>query len=332
MSAPSLLIDGLNCAQFDRPQIERTLAGGISAMNLTAIRPPAGVNDGLLQIQAALNTINEMSDLTLVGRSVKDILEAKTSGRLAVILGAQNSAMVEADTRLLEVFHTMGLRIVQPTYNEKNSYGYGAPFVGDSDKGITEAGRFWVSEMHRNKMIIDLSHCGLKTSADFIAEAKQPVVFSHANAMAVCENPRNKTDELMRAVAKTGGLTGMVTWPPITWLPTRPTLEHILDHFVHMVNVAGIEHVAWASDLPEGGYETEEHWNEYWSKTGLYPNITGIQGDWYTYENRLNADYDTIAKTPIIWDGLAKRGFSENAIEKIASGNWLRVMRDVWGE
>lgn len=331
-STQPLVIDGLNCASLTPEQIGNTIKGGISAINLTAIRPQAGLSDGLLQVQEALNTIASMPNLAIVGRTVADIIEAKETGRCAVIIGAQNSVMVEPDVRLLEVFRTLGLRIVQPTYNERNAFGYGAPFLGDGDRGITEAGRAWVSEMHRHRMIIDLSHCGLKTSADYIAEATRPVVFSHANAMAVCPSPRNKTDELLRAIAETGGLTGMVTWPPVTWLAEKPTLEHVLNHFDHMINVCGVEHVAWGSDMPEGGYETKEHWTEYWGPEGLYPNVTGILGDWYTYENRLNADLDTISKAPLIWDGLAKRGYSADQIEKVTSGNWLRVMRDVWGE
>lgn len=329
MTASPLVIDGLNCSPLTPEQIRRTIEGGISAINLTAIRPQAGVMDGLFQVQEALNKIAAMPDLAVVGRTTADILAARETGRCAVIIGAQNSVMVEPDVRLLEIFQTLGLRIVQPTYNERNAFGYGAPFLGDDDRGITDAGRAWVAEMNRNGMVIDLSHCGLKTSADFIAESKQPVVFSHANAMAICNSPRNKTDELLRAVSATGGLTGMVTWPPVTWLAEKPTLEHILNHFDYLVKVCGIEHVAWGSDMPE--IETREHWDEYWGPEGLYPNITGILGDWYNYENRLNADVYTITKAPLIWDGLAKRGYSEDAIEKITSGNWLRVLRDVWG-
>lgn len=329
MTTSRLVIDGLNCAPLTPEQIRRTIDGGISTINLTAIRPQSGIYEGLLEVQAALDKIAAMPELALVVRTTADIFEAKASGRCGVIIGAQNSVMVEPEVRLLEVFKTLGLRIVQPTYNERNAFGYGAPFLGDGDRGITEAGRAWVAEMNKNGMIIDLSHCGLKTSADFIAESKQPVVFSHANAMAICPSPRNKTDELLRAISKTGGLTGMVTWPPVTWLPEKPTLEHILNHIDYLVNVCGIDHVAWASDMPE--VETREHWEEYWGTEGLYPNITGILGDWYTYDNRLNADVGTITKVPLIWDGMVKRGYSEDQIEKISSGNWLRVMKDVWG-
>ena len=123
----------------------------------------------------------------------------------------------------------------------------------------------------------------------------------------------------------------MVTWPPVTSLDKKPDLDSILDHFDYMVKVCGIEHVAWGSDMPEGGHETEEFWEATWGPNGLYPNVTGILGDWYTYENRLNSDFSTISRTPMIWDGMAKRGHSATDIEKITSGNWLRVMDEVWG-
>ena len=109
--------------------------------------------------------------------------------------------MVESDVRLLATFRRLGMRILQPTYNEPCLFGQGAPDIGDADKGITEAGRAWVAEMHANRLLIDLSHCGHRTSADFIAEAREPVMFSHANAFAVCPSPRNKPDDLIASMA-----------------------------------------------------------------------------------------------------------------------------------
>ncbi len=326
-----VIVDGLNCAAVTREQFQRTLQGGVCAINLTAVRPWSGLEDSLLELEENLRIIGSMPDVAFIVQTADDILRAGREGRLGVIIGAQHSLMVEKDVRLLAPFRRLGMRILQPTYNEPCAFGQGAPDVGDTDKGITELGRAWVAEMHANRLLIDLSHCGHRTSADYIAEASQPVVFSHANAYAVCPSPRNKTDELIRAVADKGGLTGAVMWSPAVAHATRPTLDDYLDHVDHLVKVGGIDHVGFASDVAEGFPEYRDKWEKSFGPRGLYPNITGILGPWYEWPTRHNVDYDSLTHTPRILDGLRRRRYGEADVEKIMSGNWLRVLREVWG-
>lgn len=326
------VFDGLNCARLDREQMITTLRGRVSAINLTAIRPSAGLSDALIQIDQTWRTVEEMRDVACIVTSVSGLHAAHRSKRIGIVLGAQNSLMFENDLAQIGVFHRMGLRIAQPTYNEKNAFGFGAPFLQAADKGITETGRAWVDAMHASRMLIDLSHCGHATSLGYLAAAKSPVVFSHANAYAVCASPRNKTDEMIRAVAKTGGLIGAVMWSPAVAHTTRPTLNDYLNHIDHMVKVGGIEHVGFASDVSEGHHEEPEEWERLWGRKGIYPNITGLCGDWYVCQTRHNIHFDSLAHTPRIWDGMRGRGYRPTEIEKIMSGNWLRVLRDVWGD
>ncbi|QWA13050.1 membrane dipeptidase [Sodalis ligni] len=97
-----------------------------------------------------------------------------------------------------------------------------------------------------------------------------------------------------------------------------------------MVKIGGIVHVAFASDLPEANGETEEEWEARWGKNGLYPNITGSLGPWYRFGTHVTEGYESMAKTPAVWDAMSKQGFHEGEIEKIMSGNWLRVLKEVW--
>lgn len=326
-----LTIDGLNCATVSRDQAFRTLQGGVTALNLTAMSPFIGLADSLVELEENKRKIEEMGDIARVVTSAADILRCQAEGKLGYILGTQNSMMVEDDLRLLATMKRLGVRILQPTYNEENKLGHGAPFEGEADKGITELGRAWITEMDRLGLIIDLSHCGHRSTADYLAAARGPMVISHANAFAVCPSLRNKTDDHIRAVAGTGGLIGAVMWSPAVRHDLRPTLDDYLNHIDHLVNTGGIEHVAFASDLVEGAPPAPEKWDKSYGPNGYSPNITGVLGPWYVYETRLNVDFQSLAHTPRIWDGMARRGYSEDAIEKVRSGNWLRVMRDVWG-
>jgi membrane dipeptidase len=326
-----LVIDGLNCAAVTRDQFERTLQGGISAINLTAVQPWSDLPKSLKELESNLSAIEALDDIALVVQTVDDIELAHQQGKLGVIIGAQNSLMVESDVSLLATFKRLGMRILQPTYNEPCTFGQGAPDMGEADKGITEAGRAWVAEMHKNRLLIDLSHCGHRTSADYLAEAKEPVVFSHANAFAVCPSPRNKPDDLLRGIASNGGLIGAVLWSPAVKHETRPTLDDYLDHVDYMVRIAGIEHVGFASDIAEGFPPDRDKWEKSFGPRGLYPNITGILGPWYEWDTRLNVDFSSIAHTPRVIDGLRRRGYPAGDVDKLLSGNWLRVLRDVWG-
>jgi membrane dipeptidase len=156
-------------------------------------------------------------------------------------------------------------------------------------------------------------------------------VLSHANAFAVCPSPRNKADDLIRAVADKGGLIRAVMCSPEVEHAMRPDLDDYLDQMDHMVKVDGIDHVGFASDVTEGHPQDQDKWEKSFGPRGLYLNITGILGPWYEWETRLNLDYASLTHTPRIAGGLQRRGCKTGEIEKIMSGNCLRVLDAVWG-
>jgi membrane dipeptidase len=328
---PSLTVDGLNCAAVSREQVLRTLQGGVTTLNLTAASPFVGLAATLVEIERNRARIEAMADIATVVTSVAEIDVAAAAGRLGFILGTQNSVMVAEDLGLLAVLHRLGVRILQPTYNDRTPFGCGAPFEGDDDGGLTEAGRDWIEEMTRQRLVIDLSHCGHRTTAGYLAAARGPMVASHSNAHAVCPSLRNKTDAHIRAIAETGGLIGAVMWSPAVRHATRPDLDAYLDHVDHMVRVGGIEHVGFASDITEGQAPGPEAWDKSYGPHGYSPTITGILGSWYVYETRLNIDFQSLTHTPRIWEGLRRRGYSEDAIDRLRGGNWRRVLTEVWG-
>jgi membrane dipeptidase len=284
-----------------------------------------------VEIERNRARIEAMADIATVVTSVAEIDVAAAAGRLGFILGTQNSVMVAEDLGLLAVLHRLGVRILQPTYNDRTPFGCGAPFEGDDDGGLTEAGRDWIEEMTRQRLVIDLSHCGHRTTAGYLAAARGPMVASHSNAHAVCPSLRNKTDAHIRAIAETGGLIGAVMWSPAVRHATRPDLDAYLDHVDHMVRVGGIEHVGFASDITEGQAPGPEAWDKSYGPHGYSPTITGILGSWYVYETRLNIDFQSLTHTPRIWEGLRRRGYSEDAIDRLRGGNWRRVLTEVWG-
>ena len=327
------ILDGLNCANVNREQMEKTLRGKVHALNCTSVRPYASLADCLVQLETVRAAIAAMDDLALVARSVADIENAVRTNRVGIILGTQDSTMIEENTALLASMKELGIRILQPNYNTPNRYACGAPQTGPEDTGMTEAGAEWLEEMHRLQLVVDLSHCGHRSTSDFIAASPgRPLIASHANAYAVCPSPRNKTDDHLRGIAETGGLTGAVMWTPAVRHDQQPDMDDYINHVDHMVKVAGIDHVGFASDTPESPATEPEKWDRTFGPNGTNQNITGILGDWFIYENRMNKDFQSLSHTPRVWEGLDRRGYKEDAIEKIMHGNWLRVLKEIWGE
>ena len=322
------VIDGLNCAVFNRAQIERTLQGGVAAMNLTALRPANDLAASMSDIAKVLAVIAANGDIARVVTSVADIHAARKANALGVIIGTQNSTFLEHDLQLLRVMARVGVRILQPTYMEQNALGSGV--LAEIAGGLTERGREWVALMNELRLLIDLSHVGYATAHDVIKTSKRPIIFSHSNARALCDSLRNIPDELIRAAGKTGGTVGVTLWPPMLKHERRPTIDDFCDHVDHLVNLIGVEHVAFGSDLSEAA-KTEAEWAVTFGPRGMYPTVTGVLGPWFTFGQRFTVGFESMATTGNIVDGLARRGYGGDAIEKIMSGNLLRVYGEVWG-
>lgn len=331
MATRPLIVDGLNCAPLTRPQMERTLKGGVTAMNLTAIRPPHGFAQAMSDLARSIAIIEANGDIATIPRTTKDIERAHADGKLAFILGAQNSVVVEEDVEQLRILQRVGFRILQPTYMELNKLGGGVLAKG-GDPGLTETGVRWVELMNELRMLVDLSHVGYRTAADVLARTKRPTIFSHSNPRAVCDSLRNIPDELAKAAAKTGGTVGATLWPPMVRHDKRPTVDDWAGMIAYYVDLVGIEHVAWGSDLSEGRYKDDAEWQKSFGPKGIYPEVTAVLGPWFVFETRLSEGFESMAQVPNLIDALKRRGFKEDAVDKVMGGNLMRVYREVWGE
>ncbi len=329
VSTRTPVIDGLNCATQTRDQWLRTLEGRVGAINLTCLRPANDLAKAMSDIGLTLRLVAENGDIASIVTSVREIRSTYAAGKLGIILGAQNSTCLEHDLSLLRMLSRVGLRILQPTYMEQNRLGSG--LLAKPQGGLTELGHEWVAMMNELRMVIDLSHVGYRTAFETLAASKRAVICSHSNPRAVCDNPRNIPDELIVAVAKTGGTIGIAAWPVMVRLDERPTLEDLFRHFDYLVNLVGIEHVAFGSDLSELT-KSEEVWAQTFGPKGMYPEVTSIAGPWFTFEQRYTEGYESLAQTGRIIDGLVNRGYSEDDVDKIMGGNLLRVYEEVWGE
>jgi len=316
----SVLIDGVDVSIPSRERFLRMRAAGLTAVNVTT-----SFSDDFTQTMRNIAAWNRLlarnDDVAVQVRSTEDIAAAKRGGRVGVIYGFQNTSPLEDDFEFIGIFRDVGVRIVQLAYMYQNLVGAGC--LEESDSGLTSYGRDVVRELNRQGLVIDLSHCGPKTTADAIALSEQPVVLSHVAARALCESPRNRTDDELRRIADSGGVAGIVTFPRFL-KQEDPTIEDWFRHLEHVLEVVGPDHVGIGTDFIEGqpdGFGDRAYYHRP-HPPGLVP-----QGWPWPYPDGIASCDDY----PNITAGLVERGYDPETIRKILGGNFVRVFGEVWG-
>ncbi|HEX5495560.1 MAG TPA: membrane dipeptidase [Mycobacteriales bacterium] len=256
----------------------------------------------------------EMDPPATLVRTRADVPDAP-DGVLRFLLHLEGGSPLEGSPHALEALFELGLRSVQPTWNLRNELGDG---VGerDSSGGLTRFGVRVVRRMRELGMLVDLAHMAESTfwhTLSVTDGTDGPVVVSHANARAVYDHPRNLSDDQIRAVAERGGVVGVHTLPTFVGAG-QPTVGHLLDHVRHLVDVAGIEHVAFGGDFvacdgPRPAREALFH-----DPREAPPTLPG-----------LSEAHELVTFTT----GLLSVGFDEKEAAAILGGNSARVLRSV---
>jgi membrane dipeptidase len=326
-----------------KTNIERMKKGGLTAEFFSLYIRPWYVEHGgaarrtLDMIDSVYRAVERHPNDLMLATSVADIRRAKSQGKIAALMGIEGGHAIEDSLPTLREFYRLGVRYMTLTWNNTNNWADGAAVAERRHNGLTDFGKEVVREMNRLGMLVDISHVSDKTMSDALDVTKAPVIASHSSARALSDVPRNIPDELLRRIAKNGGVvqvnfySGFVDAKTVSPqnlarterlkpqedalkqkykddperlaeegdilenanpLPPLP-ISKLIDHFDHIVKIAGIDHVGigadfdGANDMPVGA-----------SDVSMLPNIT--------YE-------------------LLKRGYSENDIRKILGGNLLRV-------
>ena len=323
----AIIIDGLDTSKWGRKSVYRSLRdGGVTAINAT-IAVWDDYQTVLHKITHYLEWFDQFSDLIRPVHTVDDIRAAKAENRTGIILGWQNAAPIGNDLRRLRLFHELGVRIIQLTYNERNLLGNGC--YERRDDGLSHFGVDAVAEMNRLGILVDLSHVGEKTTLDAIETSRKPVAFTHANARSYHDVVRNKTDEALRALADRGGVVGVTCI--VTFLRTgyESTVDDYAEAIDDMVGRVGIDHVGIGTDYTQD--QPESFWRYIGSQQGTkYPSTFDDGTARYQDRQLYPKGLETPDKLPNLTDALARRGRGSAEIEKILGGNWLRLLRDVW--
>ena len=306
--------------------IENARRSGITAMNVT-------VNGGdfestMRRISPWLEYVSRYADTFRQVRTVDELLDAKKTRRVGIVLGFQDTTPYGQDITLLDLFHQVGVRVVQLTYNNRNLVGDGCLEPGNA--GLSRFGRQVVERFNELGTIVDLSHCGKRTTAEGILASKAPVGITHTGCNAVARHPRSKDDEELKAMAERGGVVGIymvgflspgrVSTGADLWR-TSSTRSRCAARTMSASGATSRSRRSTAR--PSTGRSTASS-----SRSRI---AAGIAAPGEDPEILFNVpELNTERRMERIADLLASRRHPDRVIEKVIGANWLRLCREVW--
>lgn len=318
--------------------------GGVSAANLTL----GGDNIGAASstIINMYNLIRNVDDSILI-RTAEDVREAKRLGKAGIIFGFQNAEQLETNISMswfykcwgpIEFYYNLGVRIIQLTYSRKGILGDGC--FERTNCGLSWSGIEVIEGMNELGILIDLSHCGQKTTLDAIEASKDPVAFTHSGAKGINDLARIKGDQEIKAMAEKGGVMGIIA-ESMFIRHAEATLEDMLDHIDYVRDLVGVDHIGIGGDIPEvrgrgtiEGYARLKRMAAKRWKTD--PDRAKHQDWWYLMnqnpESMWVKGFETMEKSLNVTKGLVARGYSDEEIIKIQGGNFLKLFEKVWGK
>ena len=319
---------------FEKTQGEtdlpRLVESGITAVFLSAYVDPEKwtfktPDQSWRQVQVYLDSIHAFArrhpDKLTFATTAAEVRAAKANGKVAILIGVEGGHAIENSFENLRELARRGVRYMTLTWNNGNEWaGAAAGLNNTRSGGLTARGREMIREMNRLGILVDISHVSDSTFYDAVAASTLPVIASHSSARALNGHRRNMTDAMLRAVAKNGGVVNVNFYSAfidpvflqksdsiertvqgqanidaaLRALP-RPSLSILLDHFEHLIKVAGVDHVGIGSDFD------------------------GVSG-------ALPQGMDDVTRLPLIAQGLLDRGYTEADVRKVLGGNMLRVM------
>lgn len=311
----------------DARYLEDYRLGGVTAAAPT-VRANSGTSADAIKKFGYWNRLaRERQDIVIVRHS-QDILRAKESGQIGVILHFQGTEVLDQSLDIIDAYHALGLRVVQLTYNRRCHVGDG--IEEENDAGLSRYGRAVVRRLNETGIIVDCSHTGLRTSYEAIEISSAPVILSHANSRKIRNIPRNVPDDLYKAIAATGGVIGVVGFPNFVADSPRPSLDQFIAHIEHIANLVGIDHVGLGIDyyLGQSPYSSNDTAIQFFKDRvamGIWTEDSYPQPPYYYPEG-----IETPDKLWALTKRLMERGFNDGEIKKILGENWLRVYRQVW--
>ncbi|MGH8178478.1 MAG: dipeptidase [Steroidobacter sp.] len=296
-------------------------ASGITAFhNAIGTGGPHAIEETLEFIAAWQGFAGRNSHLFSLVGAAADLDRAKAQRKIAVIMGVQNAEHFRTPADVKR-FYQLGQRCAQLTYNAQNLLGSGS--TERVDGGVSDFGAQIIEAMNDVGMLVDVSHCGDRTTLDAIELSPQPIAITHSNCRALNNHPRLKTDEAIARLAAKGGVMG-ITGVRMFLRDREPTtVEHMVDHIDHVVKLVGVEHVGVGTDADLNGYED--------MPADQLKQLRDSYKASYVFRDKIDTDgVDHPQKVFDLTESLIGRGYSDENIAAVLGGNFRRLLAATW--
>ena len=277
---------------------------------------------------------------------VEDVEAAKREGKIAILLHFQGTNPLDGDLNMVETYYKLGIRHMLITYNVKNILGDGC--MERTDDGLSRLGVAMIEEMNRVGMIVDATHTGYRTTMDMFEVSKDPVIFSHSNAAALWDIPRNAKDDQIKACAKTGGVM-CINGVDIFLGDTGGLIELMVKHIAYVAELIGPENVGIGTDYeaynygrgqferkpaepadPSASFRSPKHGGRFNPMDAHQAAYLKASGGKSIGPNWADCYFVEPEHMPELTEALLKHGFSEKEVRGILGENIMRVAKQVW--
>ena len=296
---------------------------------LNAIHVTIAYHENFNEVEENVKTWNkyfkEFKDLIFHGKNFKDIEKAHKEKKTAVFFGFQNCSPIGDNIGLVEEIHKLGIVFMQLTYNNQSLLATGC--YEENDSGVTRMGKEVIKEMNKLGVVIDMSHSAEKSTLDAIKTSSKPIAITHANPSFWFSAKRNKSNEVLKALADSGGMIGLSLYPHHLKDKSNCTLESFCEMAAKTADLIGIKHIGIGSDLCIGQPDSVVDWmrNGKWTKTKDYGEGTSSdasfpkQPDWFEDARGFKN----------LEQGLKKIGFKDTEVNDILGNNWYNFYRGI---
>ena len=317
-------IDNLQYCNWSREIFEINREAELDAVHVTIVYHED--YDELLKRVDEWNIhFKDNSDLIFHGKSYKDIEKAKEQKKTAIFFGFQNCSPIEDDINLIEKVHHLGCKFMQLTYNNQSLLATGC--YEKIDSGVTNFGKEVIKEMNRVGIVIDMSHSAEKSTFDAIEISEKPIAITHANPLFWHKAIRNKSNDLLKTLAKSGGMIGLSLYPHHLKDGTNCNLENFCEMTAKTAELIGVKNIGIGSDLCLKQPDKVVEWmrNGTWTKSKNYgegsKNKPGFPKQPVWFEDARGFKN--------LESGLKKTGFNQGEVEGILGNNWYNFYKNI---
>jgi len=315
-------IDNLQYCNWSKEIFQINNEAKLDAVHVT-IAYHEDFNEVKKNVEAWNKHFQDYKNLIFLGKTFKDIEKAHQENKTAIFFGFQNCSPIEDDINLVEKVHNLGARFMQLTYNNQSLLATGC--YEKNDSGVTRMGKEVIKEMNKIGLVVDMSHSAEKSTFDAIELSTKPIAITHANPSFWFAAKRNKSNELLKALASSKGMLGLSLYPHHLKDTSNCTLESFCEMAAKTAELMGVKHIGIGSDLCIGHPNSVVEWmrNGTWTKAKDYGEGSSKNPNFPKQPNW----FEDARGFKNLENGLKKVGFQEAEVNDILGNNWYNFYR-----